>query len=59
MTGANHLLTIPFLNMTKVGETSWGEEFVDNIRNSQEYDFESTNKLAIKTTHITLTFQRQ
>jgi len=59
LTGANHLLTIPFLNMTKVGQTSWGKEFVDNIRNSQEYAIESTNKLVIKTTNITLTFQRQ
>lgn len=58
VTGANYRLSIPFLYMTKVGETSWGYEFVYNIRNSQEYRFESGNKLVIKTTNKTLIFER-
>ncbi|MCY7421593.1 MAG: hypothetical protein LH478_07600 [Chitinophagaceae bacterium] len=56
--GTNQSLTIPNLSMTKVGETSWGEEFVDNIRNSQEYSFEIGGKLNIKTTNKTLTFRK-
>lgn len=56
--GLNQSLIIPDLSMTKVGETSWGNEFVDNIRSSQAYSFENCNKLTIKTTNKTLTFQR-
>ena len=37
--GSNQTITIPTLAMTKVGETSWGIPFVDNIRSSQEYSF--------------------
>ncbi|MDZ4794784.1 MAG: hypothetical protein SGI83_10945 [Bacteroidota bacterium] len=57
--GPNQSLTIPNLSMTKVGETSWGNEFVDNIRSSQEYNFENCGRLNIKTTNKTLTFQKQ
>jgi len=57
--GPNQSLTIPNLSMTKVGETSWGNEFVDNIRSSQEYTFENCIRLNIKTTNKTLTFQKQ
>ena len=57
--GPNQRLTIPFLSMTKVGETSWGKEFVDNIRSAQQYSFESESKLVIKTTTKTLTFKRE
>ncbi len=56
--GTNQSLTIPNLSMTKVGETSWGKEFVDNIRSSQEYNFENCGRLNIKTTNKTLTFQK-
>ncbi len=56
--GTNQSLTIPNLSMTKVGETSWGKEFVDNIRNSQEYSFEIGGKLNIRTTNKTLTFRK-
>jgi hypothetical protein len=58
-TGANQSLTIPVLSMTKVMETSWGSEFVDNIRNSHAYSFEAGNRLIIKTTSKTLVFQKR
>jgi len=57
--GPNQSLTIPNLSMTKVGETPWGNEFVDNIRSSQQYTFENCIRLNIKTTNKTLTFQKQ
>lgn len=57
--GPNQSLTIPNLSMTKVGETSWGKEFVDNIRSSTAYNFENCDKLNIKTVNKTLTFQKQ
>ena len=56
--GSNQSLTIPNLSMTKVAETSWGKEFVDNIRNSQAYSFEINGRLNIKTANKTLTFQK-
>jgi len=57
-TGANQSLTIPVLSMTKVMETSWGNEFVENIRNSQEYSFEIGGRLIIQTTNKILTFKK-
>ena len=56
--GANQSMTIPCLSMTKVMETNWGNEFVDNIRNSQEYSFEIDGILNIKTPEKTLTFRK-
>ena len=56
--GANQTITIPVLAMTKVAETPWGNEFVDNIRSSQKYSFETGEKLIIKTANKTLTFQK-
>lgn len=56
--GANQSIAIPNLSMTKVMETSWGNEFVENIRNSQAYSFEIGGKLNIKTTNKTLTFRK-
>ena len=56
--GANQSLSIPNLNMTKVMETTWGAEFVNNIRNSQEYSFEPGGRLTIKTINKTLTFKK-
>ncbi len=56
--GPNQSLTIPVLSMTKVGETSWGKEFVDNILSSQSYDLKKCYRLEIKTTNKTLTFQK-
>lgn len=57
-TGTNRTLTIECLSMTKVAETSWGNEFVDHIRNSQKYFFETDGKLSIKTISKTLTFRK-
>lgn len=58
-TDTNRRLSIPVLVMTKVAETSWGSEFVNNIRSSQKYHFETDGKLVIETLEKTLTFQRQ
>ncbi len=54
----NQAMTIACLSMTKVMETPWGNEFVNNIRNTQEYGFEVGGRLNIKTTNKTLTFQK-
>ncbi len=58
-TGQNQSLTILNLSMTEVAETSWGNEFIDNIINSIEYNFQNCDKLNIKTTNKTLIFQKQ
>ena len=58
-TNADRSLAISVLSMTKVAETSWGGAFVDNIRSSQYYNFESNGKLSIRTTSKTLIFQKQ
>ena len=57
-TGANQSMTIACLSMTKVAETPWGNEFVDNIRDSREYAFDKGGRLNIKTLNKTLTFQK-
>ena len=57
--GANQTITIPVLAMTKVGETSWGKLFVDNILSSQQYTFEPGEMLNIKTTNKTLTLHKE
>lgn len=57
--GPNQAISIPNLSMTKVGETPWGSQFVDNIREAQQYSFESGGKLNINTTNKTLTFKKQ
>ena len=57
-TGPNRSITILSLSMTKVGETSWGNEFVDNIRDSQEYSFDAGGRLTIKTMAKSLVFQK-
>jgi hypothetical protein len=56
--GANQTISIPALAMTKVGETSWGSLFVDNIRSSRVYRFEIGGILNIGTTNKTLTFRK-
>lgn len=56
--GINQSITIPCLSMTKVMETTWGDEFVDNICSSQNYSFEKDGLLIIKTINKTLTFRR-
>jgi hypothetical protein len=57
--GANQSISIPVLSMTKVAETSWGAEFVDNIRDAEQYSFHAGGKLNIRTTKKTLTFKKQ
>lgn len=56
--GANQAISIPVLSMTKVAETSWGAEFVDNIRDAQQYSFQAGGQLTIRTTNKTLIFQK-
>ena len=56
--GYNHAIFIPSLNMTKVAETSWGLEFVVNIRDAQQYMLNSGDLLNITTSNKTLTFQK-
>ena len=56
---ANLLISIPVLSMTKVAETAWGAEFVDNIRSAKYYGFEAGEKLCIWTTNKKLVFQKQ
>jgi hypothetical protein len=57
-TGSDRTISIPNLSMTKVAETTWGNEFVAHIRNSREYYFETDGNLSIKTISKTLTFKR-
>lgn len=57
-TGPDQSLTIYNLSMTQIAETSWGNEFVSNIRNSQQYSFETNGRLNIKTTDKVLTFKK-
>ncbi len=57
--GDNQSISIPVLSMTKVAETSWGNEFVDNIRSSEEYSFENCYTLKIRTANKTLTFKKR
>ena len=54
----NQALTIPAVSMTKVAETSWGDEFVQNITVAQSYSFETDGKLNIHTVNKTLTFKK-
>jgi hypothetical protein len=57
--GSNQSMSIPRLSMTKVGETPWGNTFLDNIRSSLKYSFESGGRLDIITISKTLIFYRQ
>lgn len=50
-------ISIPVMNMTKVAETSWGQLFVDNIREASSYSFSEGN-LNIQTAGKILIFQR-
>ncbi len=57
-TRANQMLTIPALNITKLWETSWGNEFVGNICSALAYHFDSDGNLIITTVGKTLIFKR-
>lgn len=56
--GHDQAISIPNLSMTKVGETTWGAHFVDNIRDARHYSFEAGGRLNIKTTKKTLIFTK-
>ena len=56
--GPNGAMSIPNLSMTKVIETTWGDEFVKNIRDTREYSFDTDGRLNIKTTNTILTFRK-
>ncbi len=58
-TGTAQSIAIPALGITKVMETTWGNEFVNNICSSQSYAFESGGRLKIKTNRKTLIFQQR
>ena len=47
--GRNNTISVTNLSQTKVMETSWGAEFLDNIRSSQSYFFDGDKKLNINT----------
>jgi hypothetical protein len=57
-TGKNQMLTIPALNMTKLWETPWGNEFVANILSAFAYHFDNDGNLVIITANKTLIFER-
>ena len=57
-TGINQMLTIPSLNITKLWETPWGNEFVANIRSAFAYHFDSNGNLIITTVDKMLIFER-
>jgi hypothetical protein len=53
-------ISIPMLLMlSKVAEISWGEQFLDNITEAQQYSFETGARLNIRTTKKVFTFQKQ
>lgn len=55
---ANQAINIPVLSMTKVMETSWGNELVENIRSAETYSFENAGNLYIKTVSKMLIFRK-
>ena len=57
--GANSAISIPVLSMTKVAETSWGAEFVNNITEAVQYNFRTGGILEIRTTNKKLSFLKQ
>ena len=56
--GFNRTIFIPVLSMTKVAETSWGLQFVANIRDAQQYSLEPGDLLNIITGNKTLILQK-
>lgn len=56
--GSNRTIFIPVLSMTKVAETSWGLQFVANIRDAQQYSLEPGGLLNIVTSNKTLILQK-
>ncbi len=56
--GSNRRIFIPVLSMTKVAETSWGLQFVANIKDTQQYSLEPGGLLSIITSNKTLILQK-
>jgi hypothetical protein len=56
--GANNTLIIHNLLITEVSETSWGNEFVNNIHSTQQYSFENGRTLKVITANKILTFRK-
>ena len=57
-TGTNQSLSITSLNMTKIAETSWGDEFVQLIVYAQQYSFTPEGYLTITCSSKTLVFMK-
>lgn len=57
--GAGQQIAIPAVDMTKTGETSWGNEFVLHIRGAQTFGFDAGDILYINTTERVLIFKKQ
>lgn len=56
--GRNRSIQIPAVDATKIIETSWGREFLENITSSQDYIFAIDGKLDIHTADKTLVFKK-
>lgn len=54
----NGAISIPAVSATKVMETSWGRQFLDNVTTSQNYFFDNYTRLNINTSKKILTFQK-
>jgi hypothetical protein len=57
-TSANHTIEIPFLIITKVAETPWGDLFVKKILFATQYDFGSNGLLNITAANAILSFKK-
>lgn len=57
-TGADQSLSMSALSMTKVMETAWGNEFVNNIRTAHHYYFDGDGVLNITTQQKILVFKK-
>jgi hypothetical protein len=57
--GAGQQISIPVLDMTKVNETAWGNEFVSHIRSAQTFAFDAGGLLYINADTRLLTFKKQ
>jgi len=56
--GENQSITISSLAMTKVMETSWGLQFIDNILRVKNYFFDNAGNLNLKTETRILVFTK-
>ena len=56
--GEGDKIAIPCISVTKVAETSWGLDFLQNITKSDSYSIEPDGKLRIHAEKKTLYFER-